>query len=403
MTEQRVSLQNFFCQNVHSLLFFEEFTFGRNKFTPANSSELEFADGVVLLGDTLFVYQIKERSMKDAGSSGDEHQWFRKKVLGRAIEQIRCTNKYLRSLPEIRVPNEKGRAFNIAERNYSNVINLVIYRPSANLPHDCRRIKSRFSSLAGFIHIMDNHAYMTVCERLRVPAEMVRYFKYREKVLTRFSDECVNLPEDALLGQFMLGRHETSPTRDSSVYVDALIQEESEFDITPILRDLRRYPSDPAIGSDYYDIIAEFAKSSRAVWRVIKDCMDMCFSHLDEDQPTPIYCLTDRENSCGFVFHSAPHSLNRTIEITGEANVIGGMAGLHAYRQQVSKCAGLLLRKRGEGESISWVLMSYKVGPKIFAPHEQMLGSLYRVLEVSEQDAYQFYPFSKIDDRSKVR
>jgi hypothetical protein len=135
----------------------------------------------------------------------------------------------------------------------------------------------------------------------------------------------------------------------------------------------------------------------------MKNCMDSCFSHLGRDQPVPIYSLTDRETGCGFVFHSAPHSLNRTIETTGEANVIGGMAALHAYRQQVSKCAGLLLRKYGERESMSWVLMSYEVGQKLSVPHEQMLAPLYQVVEVSYQDAYRFYPFSRVYDRPKVR
>lgn len=72
MTKQATDLQSFISSELHSLLFFEEFTFSRNKFSPPSTSELEFADAVVMLGDVLLIYQIKERSAAKAGDAEAE-------------------------------------------------------------------------------------------------------------------------------------------------------------------------------------------------------------------------------------------------------------------------------------------------------------------------------------------
>lgn len=56
MTGLATGVESFIGKELHSLLFFEEFTFSRNKFQPPSSSELELADAVVLLGDVLLIY-----------------------------------------------------------------------------------------------------------------------------------------------------------------------------------------------------------------------------------------------------------------------------------------------------------------------------------------------------------
>ena len=63
MTKEAEDIQSFISKKLHNLLFLEEFVFSRNKFSPPASSEVEFADAVVMLGDVLLVYQIKERGV----------------------------------------------------------------------------------------------------------------------------------------------------------------------------------------------------------------------------------------------------------------------------------------------------------------------------------------------------
>jgi len=51
---------------------------------------------VVLLGDVLLIYQIKERAANEAGDVDAERRWFKDKVLGRATKQVRDTLRFPR-------------------------------------------------------------------------------------------------------------------------------------------------------------------------------------------------------------------------------------------------------------------------------------------------------------------
>src|ERR1039457_4876085 len=89
---------------LNEFYFFREFTFSQTKFRPTPKNELELADNVVWLGDTLLIYQIKEREVVGTTLENEE-RWFEKKVLGLATSQIRDTLSYLQTYPEICVEN----------------------------------------------------------------------------------------------------------------------------------------------------------------------------------------------------------------------------------------------------------------------------------------------------------
>jgi hypothetical protein len=165
--EHLVDIQSFVSRELHNLLFLEEFVFARNKFSPPSASELEFADAVVMLGDVLIIYQIKERFLEQAGNAAAERRWFKSKVLTNATKQVRDTLSYLQTYSEIRVPNERSHIFNLAARAFSEVIKVVIYLPSPNLPDDCRGVRHYFSRSAGLIHIVDARDYLEIARTLR--------------------------------------------------------------------------------------------------------------------------------------------------------------------------------------------------------------------------------------------
>jgi hypothetical protein len=297
-----MDVQSFISKKLHSLLFLEEFVFARNKFSPPSSSELELADAVVLLGDVLLIYQIKERSPGEAGDAAAERRWFESKVLGRATKQVRDTLRYLQTYPEIRVPNERGRFFNLAGRTTADIIKIVVYMPSPNLPEDCRGIRHHVSSSGGFIHIVNAHDYLEMSRTLRVPQEVVRYFKYREMVLTRFSDSCASLGEPAIAGHFIGGDPDVPPTVASAIHLHQLEQDEQEWDLSPFLRRLHDHLSVPDISNDYYEILIEFAKLPRSMWREVKKRILLCIEKVQKDQFSQPYRLAFRETDCGFVF-----------------------------------------------------------------------------------------------------
>lgn len=122
MRSQPEDVQLFISKRLHSLMFLKEFVFSRNQFSPPARSEMELADAVVMMGDVLLIYQIKQRTEYDSGDEDAERRWFRSKVLRKATKQVRDTLRYLEEFDEILVSNERGRVFNLAARKFTEVI-----------------------------------------------------------------------------------------------------------------------------------------------------------------------------------------------------------------------------------------------------------------------------------------
>jgi len=357
MTGPAADVESFISKELHTLLFFEEFTFSRNKFQPPSSSELELADAVVLLGDVLLIYQIKERSPSRVGDVETERRWFKDKVLGKAKRQVADTLRYLQTYPEIRVPNERGHAFNLAGSAFADILKIIIYS-SSNLPDDCRRIRHYVSSSAGFIHIVEAHDYLEIARTLRVPDEIARYFKYREMVLTSFPDHCASLPEPAIAGHFIGGNLDISPSADSVKHLYCLVQDEEEWDLAPFLRGLHDYLSTPRLGDEYYSILIEFAKLPRSMWCEVKKRIRLCIEKVTKDEFAKPYRITVPHTGCGFVFIPIQSELVvrsdwPNIRLRGIQN----LTQAHKYDQRLSKCIGALVTKVGEEFDILWCLI----------------------------------------------
>ncbi len=342
MNGKAADVQSFIGKQLHSLLFLEEFVFSRNKFSPPSGSELELADAVVMLGDVLLIFQIKERSSNHAGASETERRWFKKKVLGEATKQVRDTLRYLQMYSEIRVPNERGRVFNLASCAFVDILKVIVYLPSPNLPKDCRCVRHHLSKTAGLIHIIDARDYLELSRTLRVPEEVIRFFKYRETLLTSFGDSCASLPEPAIAGHFIGGDPDVLPTVASAMHLHRLVRDEEEWDLAPFLRNLHDHLSVPEVCDDYYDILIEFAKLPRSAWREVKKRIRLCIEKVKKDEFARPYRITDQQTDCGFVFIPVQSALVMrsdwpTIRLRGLRQLIEA----HKYDQRLSKCIGI--------------------------------------------------------------
>jgi hypothetical protein len=353
-------VQSFISKELHSLLFFEEFVFSRNKFTPPSSTEVEFADAIVMLGNVLLIYQIKERLTDQAGDAEAERRWFKSKVLGKATKQVRDTLRFLRTCSEIRVPNERGHVFNLAAKDASvDLVKIVIYKPTPNLPNDCRRVRHHVSDTAGFIHIIEVHDYLEMSRTLRVPEDLVCYLKYREMVLTKSEDKC--LFEPGISGHFIGGDTNILPTVASARYLKRLVQDEEEWDLSPFLRDLYNHLSDPKDSDKYYDILIEFVKLPRSVWRAVKERVRLCVENVNKDEFAQPYRIVAPHTGCGFVFIPVPSELVLRPDwpIIRE-RAIEQFTLAHKYDQRLSKCIGVLFAKQGSAFYIDWCLEAYE-------------------------------------------
>jgi hypothetical protein len=354
-------VQSFISKRLHSLMFPEEFVFARNQFSPPSGSELELADAVVMLGDALLIFQIKERSADDVVDEDGERRWFHSKVLGKATKQIRDTLRYLQTYDEICVPNERGRVFNLAARQFTEIFKVVVYMPSPTLPHDCRSIRNHTSNSAGLIHIVEAQDYLEILRTLRVPEEVVRYFRYREMVMTRFSPMSTTLPEPAIAGHFIGGDPDVSPDLGSASHLYRLVQDDEEWDLTPLMRGLHNHLTAPGMGDDYYGILMELSKLPRSMWRKIKERIRLCVQTVKRGEFAGPYRITDPGTDCGFVFVPVdPETSGRPdwpeIRVQGLQN----LALAHKYDQRLSKCIGIMIVKDGEYFDVLWCFVSHE-------------------------------------------
>src|SRR5258706_14426 len=86
---------------------------------------------------------------------------------------------------------------------------------------------------------------------LELADEVVRYFRYREMVLTCFADTCVDLPEPAIAGHFVGGNPDVPPTIESAMHLHRLVRDEAEWDLAPLMRGMHDHFSAPGISDDY--------------------------------------------------------------------------------------------------------------------------------------------------------
>jgi hypothetical protein len=250
---------------VHSAIFFEEFTFSKNKFCPPGQSEVELADAVVLLGDALLVYQIKERIVEFESTPDTERNWFKAKVLKKATKQIRDTLQYIKSCGSIWLDNERGRQFQISADEVKEIIKIVVFKGNENLPQTCSNQKSHQSKTAGFIHIFETENYLQMIRLLRVPEDVIRYLRYRENMLQRFGAACSKLPEASMVGGFIGEGDDVPPSLASYENLHRMVPDEDNWDISSYLRSLRDNTNDPSFGDDYYAILDEFVRLPRSM------------------------------------------------------------------------------------------------------------------------------------------
>jgi hypothetical protein len=353
-----MSTQEFVSEVLHSILFFEEFSFARNKFTPPGRSEVEFADAVVPLDDVLLVFQIKERVQVSISTLDGERRWFEKKVIRKATKQIRDTLGFLESCDAVPIQNQRGRQFDIASLHFREVIRVVIYRGAENLPSACRTKKHHTSATAGFIHLFEAGDYLEMARTLRVPEDVIRYLRYRESAITRFDAACRDLPEASMVGGFVGGEDDHAPSHESHLNLHRMLPDEDSWDISSYLRTLRDRTSHPAYDDDYYAILREFIRLPRSVWREFKTRLLLCIENVESDTFALPYRIAYPTRDVGIMLFSADPSF--TAQEQWQDSRIQGLINLtelHKFDQKLRKCIGVQVAKVGGYFDIEWCMI----------------------------------------------
>jgi hypothetical protein len=334
---------------INGNIFLREFSYSRNEFSPLQESELEFADHVIWLDDLLIIFQLKERNLSGTHTRETEVNWFENKVLGKATKQIRDTLRYLNTYEEINITNERGHVFNVTSGKINKRIHVVSYSPHDLLPEEYRSKKFHLSSSAGFIHLIPSYDYVGICHTLLTPAEISEYLEFRREVCTKHENKANNLPEQALVGQFLYGDLDAAPDRDYLNYLTVFNQAREEFDLSHILSMF----ADRIVTSnnpyEYYQILKELAKLNRNELREVKFRFDLCIEKCRKNEFDLPYRITLPRTACGFVFILVPpeHIANTVIGLQNYTYA-------HKYDQRLNKCIGTSFSRDGEYYDIGW-------------------------------------------------
>jgi hypothetical protein len=335
---------------INESLFFKEFSFSKNKFSPPQSSELEFADHVIWLDDLLITFQLKERDLSGTRTEQTESNWFEKKIIGNATKQIRDTLSYLNTHEEIKIANERGHKFNVISGNISKRIHVVSYSPHDLLPKKYRTKKFYLSSTADcFIHLIPEYDYQEMCKTFITPAEIGEYLEFRKEISTKYEGTVNALPEQAIVGQFLQGNLEDVPDITFAKYLDAFIQRSEEFDCSHILRIFADRILTTTNPHDYYQILKELAKLKRTELKEFKFRYDLCIKGCRENAVDLPYRMSSPRTGCGFVFIIVPSERVSRTQITLQMYTEG-----HKYEQKLSKCIGITFSHDGKMYDINW-------------------------------------------------
>lgn len=334
--------------------FWKEFTFSQNKFSPRPGKELELADNIVWLDEFAFVLQLKQR---DGGTEDPdaERSWFRNKVLKKGTRQVRDTLRFLAEHEHIHIANERGHSFDIRSAQLTDITKIVVFLGARALPEECWQTRYHVSSTAGFIHVVAAHDYLGILEKLRVPKDIRDYFAYREKVVPLFRNS--NVGEADIMGAFV--GDEELPTSASRENLRRFMQDLKEFDLSWLIGNLHDNIQHSEAPHDYYQIMLEFARVPRSVWREAKTRFMLSLEAVQKAEFVRPFRFTFPATECTFMI--AP--LDPEIPATGpegERMRVNGLRSLTygaMYDAKSAKGVGILISKDGKYIQIDWCLM----------------------------------------------
>lgn len=359
-----------FTARINANVFWKEFTFSETRFYPRPKQQVELADGIVKIGSLALVFQLKERSAASADPEV-ERQWFRKKVLRKAVDQIKDTLHYLTESPEIELVNDRGHKTPLRGDEVQDIKKIVVFSAGPHLPEDCWNTRFHISATAGFIHVVAAHDYLGILEKLRIPDDVRLYFDYREEVLPKLKEAGVVVAEPDIMAGFL--SEKDLPEPGSSQALASFLQDLGAFDLSYLMHNLQAHIVNPDQSTDYYRILEEFARVPRSVWREYKARLVRCIEASAAGRSQQPYRFAFPRTECTFMIASMDPDWPSTGEdgLRMRSGTVALLTEAAKYDQQTRLCVGLLISKDGEYFQLDWCFIE-----EPWAPNEKMSNLL---------------------------
>lgn len=337
--------------SLNQAYFFKEFTYSQTTFIPQSQTELELADNLVWLEDSLIVFQVKERATQDDVIPEREERWYNRKVLGVGTRQIRDTLTYINTHDNISLSNHRGHQFDLESSSIEKIHKLVVFKPDNALSEASKNQKYYESQTAGIIHIIPTENYRGIIQTLITPAEVMEYLSYRENLINRWGEYLNTLPEQALVGHYIAGEDDERPVLEHARYLEEINQDVQTWDITGIMHLYADRIIDAGEqATDYYKIISNLAKLDRGALRVFKERYLLSIENVNSNELVQPYRFSCPSLDLGFIFIPLTEE-----HIPYQQNAIVNFTTAHKYDQRLTKCIGITFQKYGdERYDVGW-------------------------------------------------
>jgi hypothetical protein len=383
-----MTLEDFTAQ-LNGSTFWKEFTFSQNQFSPRPGEEVELADNVVWLGETAFVIQMKERE-RPTDDPEVERRWFKNKVRGKAISQIKDSIGFLQEHESISITNGRGRRYEVRGADIRHLEKIVLYAAGPSLPGECKAISYHVSETAGFVHIFDRNDYSLVVKTLAVPEEIRRYLECRQKVLLTLAEARTSVVEADVLAAYLSDEELPSPLSHKALA--RLVDDAEQTDISPIMNRLADHIQNPNDSSDYSRILLEFAKLPRSAWRAAKERLDLSIEMAKGERFERPYRFYFPATDCSFMFSPFVPGKPTTGPEGEQARTTGlqNLTSIAKYLSKAGKGVGVLVSKDGDHLHLDWCLIeeAWEIAPELDA--HLATNNLFGSVREKKIDGYYF-------------
>lgn len=371
---------------LNEYFFFREFTYSKNTFRPTPKEEVELADGILWLDDVVVAFQLKERNFEDTTTAEKEARWFKSKVLSRGTRQIRDTLAYLRSHDDIKIENHRCHKFHLQSSKITAIHKVVCYLPNINLPDKCRSMRFHRSRTAGIIHLISAEDYLGIVQTLLTPTELFDYLCFREELIEEWDSRVNDVPEPALMGQYLCGDVDIPPSIAFRDYLTNLKHQINEWDMSGVIKQFPDRITTDNKATDYYSIVTEIAKLKRNELRLFKERFQLSIQKCQSSKYTQPYRFACPRTDCGFVFIPLERKF-----LAQRLQMLQNLTYRCKYDLKLSKCVGISFAPEAHGWfSVDWC---YIEGPwKFDAEMKKMLNESnpFRDVRMAEVEPYTF-------------
>jgi hypothetical protein len=250
--------------------------------------------------------------------------------------------------------NQRGHAVPLASGQLQHLTAVVVFHaPEVDgfIP-----LKFRHSSKAGFVHIIAGRDYFAACGVLATPAEVIGYFSFREDALARLEFAPRSVSEGALIGQYLSGELTSIPNESYVRFAHDLVQDADSWDIsllTSNLGDRILAEQEGLSETQYYHILAELAKLTRAELRAMKLRLRLALKAVADDRFHAPMRLVSSRTGCGFLI------LPVTAEMHASSRrALANLTLASKHEWQLSRHIGISIRRSGEFLDIDWLYTS---------------------------------------------